>query len=179
MRMALERHVAHGELEERRDQVANNLSELLLMLGDVAEAVAMGKASVAHADRSGDAFHRMDTRTAFGRCSAPSGLRRHARKRFSRRPRRSRRPSSRAQYPRLYSLPGLPLQRSAAHPRSRRRGARAGRTDATVGAAGTAGTCSTPAWITFRLAGRRWRWASMVRPRVHLNQAVDGLRQAG
>jgi tetratricopeptide (TPR) repeat protein len=42
---------------------AGSLSELHLALGDVAEAVAMGKASVDHADRSGDTFMRMCARS--------------------------------------------------------------------------------------------------------------------
>lgn len=37
---------------------ASNLSELHLTLGDVTDAVAMGEASVAHADRSEDALQR-------------------------------------------------------------------------------------------------------------------------
>ncbi|MDX2288119.1 MAG: TIR domain-containing protein [Hyphomicrobiaceae bacterium] len=43
---------------------ASNLSELRLTLGDVADAVLAAAESVAYADRSGDAFQRMVTRTA-------------------------------------------------------------------------------------------------------------------
>ncbi|MGZ0166657.1 MAG: tetratricopeptide repeat protein [Planctomycetales bacterium] len=42
---------------------ASNLSELWLTLGDVSSAVRQGEQSVALADRSGDAFWRMGTRT--------------------------------------------------------------------------------------------------------------------
>ena len=43
--------------------VASNLSELSLTLGDVSSAVRQGEQSVELADRSGDAFWRMGTRT--------------------------------------------------------------------------------------------------------------------
>ncbi|MCX6581157.1 MAG: toll/interleukin-1 receptor domain-containing protein [Candidatus Aminicenantes bacterium] len=43
---------------------ASNLSELLLTLGDVREAVAAARESVSHADRSGDASQRESKRTS-------------------------------------------------------------------------------------------------------------------
>ena len=63
MQAGLQRRVAQ---ENWRDaaQVANNLSELHLTLGDVAEAIAMAGKSVNHADRSERAFDRFDKRTA-------------------------------------------------------------------------------------------------------------------
>ncbi len=68
------------------------------------------------------------------------------------------------QYPRLYSLPGYRLLRSAARPGPRRRGARAGGVCARIGYAGSRNGCSTSPWITSPSAGRRWRWASLARP---------------
>ncbi len=55
MRVGLERCVAQEDWKNAAIR-AGNLSELHLTLGDVALAVAMGEASVDHADRSGDAF---------------------------------------------------------------------------------------------------------------------------
>jgi tetratricopeptide (TPR) repeat protein len=52
---------------------ANNLSELMLTLGEVSEAVAFARESVTHADSGGDAFQREATRTALADALHQSG----------------------------------------------------------------------------------------------------------
>ncbi|MES1242557.1 MAG: toll/interleukin-1 receptor domain-containing protein [Acidobacteriota bacterium] len=52
---------------------ASNLSELTLTLGEVTRAVSFGKQSVALADRSGDAFEKMDNRTVLADALHQSG----------------------------------------------------------------------------------------------------------
>jgi len=61
---------------------ASNLSELLLTLGDVPGAVAMARQSVAHADRSGDAFQMESDRTALADALHVSGAKTEAEKWF-------------------------------------------------------------------------------------------------
>jgi len=63
-------------------QDASNLSELLLTLGDVPGAVAMARQSVAHADRSGDAFQMESDRTALADALHVSGAKTEAEKWF-------------------------------------------------------------------------------------------------
>ncbi|MEY2631817.1 MAG: hypothetical protein RIR00_471 [Pseudomonadota bacterium] len=59
-----------GEMDVKRSEWIgaatsfNNLSELQLSLGRLAAAVSDGRAALDHAERSGDAFYRMTTRTA-------------------------------------------------------------------------------------------------------------------
>jgi len=59
---ALEKYSALNDWKNAA-QVASNLSELTLTLGEVVPAVSFGEQSVALADRSGDAFQRMGSRT--------------------------------------------------------------------------------------------------------------------
>ncbi len=102
--------------------------------------------------------------------------RRRARKRCSRRPRRSRRNGS-PEYPRLSSIRGycycdlLLAQGRAAEVRERAAMRIEGRSSQTV-------VYSTSPWITSPSAGRRWLWAAG-EARAQLDEAVDGLRQAG
>ena len=65
MRAGLERYVAQESWKEAAG-VASNLSELELTLGDVSAAVEDAERSVEFADRSGDAFLRMFSRTTLG-----------------------------------------------------------------------------------------------------------------
>jgi hypothetical protein len=64
MQAGPERRVAQEDWENAAAG-AGNLSELHLTLGDVAQAVAMGEASVEYADRSEYAFHRISKRTTW------------------------------------------------------------------------------------------------------------------
>ncbi|MEM7042238.1 MAG: TIR domain-containing protein [Pseudomonadota bacterium] len=62
MRAVLERDVEEQSWKEAAIS-ASNLSELQIALGEVGAAVDSGEAGVKHADRSGDAFQRMGKRT--------------------------------------------------------------------------------------------------------------------
>ena len=84
---------------------AGNLTELLLTLGDVAEAVGAGEQSVEYADRSGNAFQRMSKRTTLANALQKSGRANEALTRFdeAERIQAERQPG----YPRMYSLQGF------------------------------------------------------------------------
>ena len=69
MRAGLEAGKVQQDWEEASIR-AGNLSELHLMLGEVAAAVASGEESVGLANKSRDAFQRMSKRTALA--NAPS-----------------------------------------------------------------------------------------------------------
>jgi len=60
----------------------NNLSELMLTLGEVKEAVEYARHSVAHADQSGDAFQQMARRTTLADALHQWGERKEAEKWF-------------------------------------------------------------------------------------------------
>ncbi len=62
MRAGLERYIEQ-ESWAHAARTAGSLSELYLTLGDIEEAAKWGKASIDHADRSGDDFVRMADRT--------------------------------------------------------------------------------------------------------------------
>ncbi len=84
---------------------ASNLSELELTLGEAVGAVADGAQSVTHADRSGDAFQRMATRTTHADALHQAGRRDEAEVLFreAERMQAERQPD----YPLLYSLRGF------------------------------------------------------------------------
>lgn len=58
---------------ENASRIASNLSELILILGEVERAVMFGKHSVDLADRSGDTFHRIFTRATLANTLHQSG----------------------------------------------------------------------------------------------------------
>ncbi len=62
--------------------VASNLSELALMLGEVRQAVDAARQSVDHADRSGDGFHKESKRTTLSDALHQAGDREEAEKWF-------------------------------------------------------------------------------------------------
>ena len=64
MQAGLEADIAQEDWKDAA-AVASNLSELTLALGDVASAAAFGQQSVELADRSGDAFFRVVSRTTW------------------------------------------------------------------------------------------------------------------
>ena len=160
MRAWLERCVA---LEAWREAAvrAGNLSELHLTLGDVAEAVAMGEASVGHADRSGDAFERMYSRISWADALHRAGEEGRAQALFE--GAEALQAETQPEYPRLYALQGyqycdLLLARGrAAEVRERA-------AQTLEWASKSSRICSASRWITCPLAGRRWRWASLARP---------------
>jgi tetratricopeptide (TPR) repeat protein len=84
---------------------ANNLSELYLTIGDLAQAVAAGRQSVELADLSGDAFQRMASRTALADALHQAGelAESHALFAEAEKIQQERQP----EYDRLYSLQGF------------------------------------------------------------------------
>jgi hypothetical protein len=84
---------------------ANNLSELELTLGEVSGAVGDAEQSVTYADRSGDAFWRMVSRTTHADALHQAGRRAEALARF--REDEQMQAERQPYYPLLYSLPGF------------------------------------------------------------------------
>ncbi len=84
---------------------ASNLSELELTLGEVAGAVADAEQSVTYADRSGDAFQRMATRTTHADALHQAGRRAEAEARF--REAEEMQAEQQPHYPLLYSVQGF------------------------------------------------------------------------
>ena len=108
---ALEPMRASKEMGERRQNWRNagigasNLSELELLLGKVSEAVRNAEQSVIHADRDGDAFHRLGKRTTFATALHQLGRFTEAEKQF--REAELIQADDQPQYPMLYSLQGF------------------------------------------------------------------------
>jgi tetratricopeptide (TPR) repeat protein len=104
MRTGLEMHVKQGNWANAA-RAASNLSELELTLGEVALAVEDAERSVTYAERSGDSFLRMGSRTTYsdalhqtGRCDEAEALFHEAEiVQAERQP----------EYPLLYSLTGF------------------------------------------------------------------------
>jgi DNA-binding transcriptional ArsR family regulator len=86
-------------------QSANNLSELKLMLGEVSVAVREAERSVMFADRSGEAFWKMGTRTTLADSLFQSG--RHAEAEAHFREAEQRQKELQPDYPMLYGLQGF------------------------------------------------------------------------
>ncbi|WPD21370.1 MAG: hypothetical protein SD837_14315 [Candidatus Electrothrix scaldis] len=84
---------------------ASNLSELLLTIGKVAEAVAAGQQSVELADRSGDAFERLIDRTTLADALHQAGEQDEARALFVQAEQLQQ--EWQPEYDRLYSLRGF------------------------------------------------------------------------
>jgi hypothetical protein len=84
---------------------ASNLSELELTLGAVAGAVGDAEQSVTYADRSGDAFWKMGTRTTHADALHQAGRRAEAETRF--REAEQMQAERQPDYPLLYSLQGF------------------------------------------------------------------------
>ncbi|MGA2140484.1 MAG: ATP-binding protein [Verrucomicrobiia bacterium] len=83
----------------------SNLSELQLTLGEVAGAVGDAEQSVAYADRSGDAFWKMGTRTTLADALHQAGRRAEAEVRF--REAEEMQAQRQPEYPLLYSQQGF------------------------------------------------------------------------
>jgi tetratricopeptide (TPR) repeat protein len=84
---------------------AGNLSELTLTLGDVPRAVAFGEQSVELADRSGDGFWRMGSRTTWAGALHQAGRWEESASAF--RQAEAMQAEQQPEYPRLYSLQGF------------------------------------------------------------------------
>jgi len=103
MQVALDGEVAQ-ERWKRAAQVANNLSELYLTIGDVMHALANAEQSVGFADKSEDEFIQMVNRTKVGDSQHQAGNLAKAQTAFNEAEeiQKKRQP----EYPLLYSLPG-------------------------------------------------------------------------
>jgi tetratricopeptide (TPR) repeat protein len=176
MRAGLER-AAERENWKNAAIGASNLSELHLTLGDVALAVAMGEASVDHADRSGDAAWRMCSRITWADALHQAGEVVPAQALFE--AAEALQAERQPQYPRLYSLQGyqycdlLLAQGRAAEVRER--------AAETLRWAESAQGVSNLDVALIRLSLGRAALALGERDEAgaQLDQAVDSLRQAG
>ena len=103
MRVGMEMPVTLGQYNQAA-RFASNLSELQLTLGETAAAVRDGERSVDLADRSGDAFMRMASRTTLADARHQSGARPEALALF--REAEAIQVQRQPEYQFLYSLPG-------------------------------------------------------------------------
>lgn len=104
MRAALAINVAKNQWKNAA-VVTSNLSELELTLGELTAAMEDAAQSVRHADRSGNAFQRMSTRTTHADALHQSGRRAEAEALF--REAEQLQAADQPDYPLLYSLPGF------------------------------------------------------------------------
>jgi tetratricopeptide (TPR) repeat protein len=160
---------------------AGNLSELMLTLGNVAEAVSYGRESVTHAGRSGDDFWKEASRTALADTLHQAGHLNEAEQWF--REAEAVQKKSQPEYAFLYSLPGyrycdLLLGQGTYH-------------DVMARAEENLEGDSKEGWIldislhTLSL-GRAWLLKTVreegrdfTRAREYLDRAVTGLRESG
>ncbi|MCY2924037.1 MAG: toll/interleukin-1 receptor domain-containing protein, partial [Planctomycetota bacterium] len=103
MRAGLDMHVNQEEWQNAAI-AAGNLSELGMTLGDVAGALRDAEVSVAHADRSGNVFHRIGQRTGLGDALHQAGRREEALTQF--RQGETMQAERQRGYPLLYSVQG-------------------------------------------------------------------------
>ncbi len=103
MKAGLEMLVKQEDWKQAAAQ-ASNLSELMLTLGDVHEAVEAARQSVSHADRSGDAFYKESFRTTLADALHQSGQLKEAEKWF--REAEDMHKKRQPRFPFLYSLQG-------------------------------------------------------------------------
>jgi tetratricopeptide (TPR) repeat protein len=85
--------------------ISSNLSELMLTLGEVSQAVDYARQSVTHADRSGDDFEQESDRATLADALHQAGQWKEAEKWF--REAEAKQNKSQPGYPYLYSLPGF------------------------------------------------------------------------
>ncbi|MBL9175927.1 MAG: hypothetical protein JNL10_20455 [Verrucomicrobiales bacterium] len=104
MRVGMDRLVEQNDWKNAAAS-ASNLSELEVTLGRVEEAVADARRSIEFADRSGDEFQRMVTRTTAADALHQSGEREEARRLFEQAEVLQR--EDQPQFDLLYSLPGF------------------------------------------------------------------------
>jgi tetratricopeptide (TPR) repeat protein len=180
VRLGLERNIAQ-EAWTNAASVASCLSDLLQARGELSEAMAQARRSVQLADKSGDAFQRMGTRTTLAAALHATGLREDAAAQFEEAERMQK--AWQPAYPRLYSFPGFQYcdllldQGRDAEVRER--------------------AAQSLAWVDCNhgllsialdhlslgrghlLAAQRTLAGDLAAAASHLQQAVDGLRRAG
>ncbi len=104
MKAGFELHAGQKDWDNAA-RTASNLSELMLTLGEVKEAVVYGSRSVTHADRSGDAFQQETKRCTHADALHQSGQLEEAGLLF--REAEAKQRERQPEYPFLYSLPGF------------------------------------------------------------------------
>jgi nucleoside phosphorylase len=104
MQAGLEAHIAQDDWRNAA-KAAENLSELTLTLGDLAQALAYAHQDVDLADRSGNAFRRMASRTTLADALHQAGRLPEAESAF--REAEEMQKENQPQYPLLYSLQGF------------------------------------------------------------------------
>ena len=180
MRMGLDRLIDQENWKQAAIS-ASNLSELLQSRGDLREALEQARKSVELADRSGDAFWRMGSRTTLAAALHAMGLRDEAAAQFeeAERMQKERQPA----YPLLYSLRGfrycdLLLDQGR---------------DAEVRERAAQMLVPVPSWYSLLdialdhlslgrahlLAVQRGAAANLAEAASHLAASVDGLRRSG
>jgi tetratricopeptide (TPR) repeat protein len=174
MRAGLERRVAQKNWTNAAIS-AINLSELHLTLGDVTEAVTMGKASVDHADRSEDAFLRLALRATWAGALHQAGEAARAQALFEEA--EALQSEWQPRYPQLYSVRGyhycdlLLAQGRAAEVRER--------AEYALNISKEHGDLLSIALDHLSLGRAGLALSDRGEARVELDQAVDGLRKAG
>jgi tetratricopeptide (TPR) repeat protein len=158
---------------------ANNLSELILTLGEVVRAVSFGRQSVDLADRSGDAFWRMGCRVRLADALHQSGGLEESVRAF--REAEALQAERQPEYPRLYSLAGYQycdLLLSRGEPESWEEVRE--RAEQALGWAkrGNAGLLSI-ALDHLSLGRAHLGLGDFAKAAEHLDQGVEGLRRAG
>ena len=103
LRLGLERYIARGSWKNAAI-AAGNLSELLLSLGELREALTQARKSIELADASGDAFRRIGKRTTLAGALHAMGLREEAAALFEEAERLQK--DWQPAYPLLYSVQG-------------------------------------------------------------------------
>ena len=104
MQASMEMYIARDDWKGAANS-ANNLSGLLLTLGEMPRAVALGAQSVKLADRHGDLVHRVNNRRTWADALHQTGQMEKSAAVF--RDAESLQPELRPQYPRLYSPAGF------------------------------------------------------------------------
>jgi tetratricopeptide (TPR) repeat protein len=185
MQAGLEAHIV-GKAWSNAAIQAGSLSELYLTLGDLAQALAYARQSVELADRSGDAFMRMVNRTTLADALHQAGHLSQAEAAFCQAEEMQK--ADQPQFSLLYSLPGfrycdLLLSQGEYREVQRR-------------AAQTLEWVTPQNWLldialdhlslgrayllqTLPCETGEGRGGGYTQAATHLNQAVDGLRQAG
>lgn len=180
MKASLEMRIKQENWQESSKD-SNNLSELVLTLGRVEEAVGYARQAVTHADNSGDDFLRMGIRTTHAEALHHRGELEEAEKWF--REAEAMQKKSQPEYHYLYTLSGFLfcdlLLGKGRHQEVRERA------EDTIKIAQGNGWLLAIALDTLSL-GRAWMMQTLAektgdftKAAEHLHQAVSGLRKAG
>jgi tetratricopeptide (TPR) repeat protein len=180
MRLGLERDIAQASWENAAI-AAFNLSELLLSLGELREAMVQARKSVELADTSGDTFWGMATRTKLAAAQREMGLREDAATQFeeAERMQKERQPD----YPWLSSLQGFQycdfLLDQGRDAEVLERAAQTLLWGRTAYALLSTALDHLSLGRAHFVAAQRGSAEDLAPATLHLQQAIDGLRRAG